>query len=78
MREYMALEQAIKDADVHCDRCWAVYDAREPTPRDIMRHRIENHLGGDSLPMTSSTRCLASDLQVRRPKTRRSKPVWNS
>jgi hypothetical protein len=47
----------------HHERCQAAYDAREPVPRDVMRHRIGDHLGGYSLPMTSSTRCLAADLK---------------
>ncbi len=62
-REYMAVEREIKAADAHSERCQAAYDEHEPTPRDVMRHRIEDHLGGYSLPMSFSTRCLAADPQ---------------
>jgi hypothetical protein len=60
-REYMALDRVIKAADTHYERCQAAYNACEPTPRDVMRHRIEDHVGGFNLPMSSSTRRLAAE-----------------
>lgn len=61
-REYLLLDQAIKAADAHFDRCQAEYKEREPVPGDVMRHRIEDHVcSGLNMPIIPGTGAITAD-----------------
>jgi hypothetical protein len=58
-REYQKLEAAIHAADAVVK----AYNEQEPQPRDVMRHRIEDHICRFNLPIGPNTRSLAADPQ---------------
>ena len=55
-REYGQLREAIKAADAQYEACSPAFEEREPVPRDVMRHRITDHLCGLKLPILNTCR----------------------
>jgi hypothetical protein len=56
-REYVRLGGEIAAADAVVD----AYQEQEPKPRDVMKHRINDHICGFNLPIGPNTRSLAAD-----------------
>jgi hypothetical protein len=63
-REYQRLAALEKAVDEHYARCQAAYEEAEPEPRDVMWHRIEDHVAfGLNLPILPGTGAIARDLK---------------
>jgi hypothetical protein len=62
--EYQRLAILEQAADEHYARCSEAFDEAEPEPRDVMRHRIEDHVaGGLNLPILPGTGAITRDLK---------------
>jgi hypothetical protein len=55
-RQYDQLRAAIKAADARYEACSPAFEEREPVPRDVMRHRITDHVCGFQLPILNTCR----------------------
>jgi hypothetical protein len=60
-REYMRLNDLERAADERHARCSKAYEDARRDPSDVMRHRIEDHLCGLSLPVGPKTRSIAAN-----------------
>ena len=53
------LEEALAAADAAAVAAAESYKKAEPVPRDVMRHRIQDYLGGFRLPVGRDTRSIS-------------------